>query len=64
VGAAAAVVAVPAVVAVVFLCGRPGQRVTVGVGWGVCGTPVGVVAAALAMAASTRGRHLMFLAPG
>jgi hypothetical protein len=53
--AAAAVGAVPAVVAVAFLHGRPGPRVTDGVGCGVCGTPVGVVAAALAMAASTRG---------
>jgi hypothetical protein len=38
---------------------------TVGVGCGVCGTPVGVVATALAMVASTSGRHLMrFRAPG
>jgi hypothetical protein len=39
--AAAAVGEVPAVIVVVFLRGRPGQRVTVGVGCGVCGTLVG-----------------------
>jgi hypothetical protein len=39
--------------------------VTVGVGCGVCNAPVGVTAAALAMAASTIGRHLMrFRVPG
>jgi hypothetical protein len=56
---------VPVVVVVVFLRGRPGQRVTVGVGCGDCGAPVEVVTAALAMAASTSGRHLMrFRVPG
>jgi hypothetical protein len=63
--AAAAVGGVPAVVVVVFLQGRLGRRVTVGVGCGVCGAPVGVVTAALAMAASMSGRHLMrFRVPG
>jgi hypothetical protein len=56
---------VPAVVVVLFLRGRPGWRVTVDMGCGVCGAPVGVTAVALAMAASTSGRHLMrFRAPG
>jgi hypothetical protein len=63
--ATAVVGGVPAAVVVLFLRGPPGWRVTVGVGCGVRGAPVGVVAAALAMAASTSGRHLMwFRAPG
>jgi hypothetical protein len=63
--ATAAVGGVPAVVVELFLRGRPGWRVTVGVGCGVCGAPVGVTAAALAMAASTSGRYLMrFRVPG
>jgi hypothetical protein len=38
---------------------------TVDMGCGVCGAPVGVTAAALATAVSTSGRHLMrFRAPG
>jgi CelD/BcsL family acetyltransferase involved in cellulose biosynthesis len=49
--ATAAVGGVPVVVVVLFLRGRPGRRVTVGVGCGVCGAPMGVTAAALAMAA-------------
>jgi hypothetical protein len=63
--ATAAVGGVPVVVVVLFLRGRPGRRVTVDVGCGVCGAPVGVTAAALAMVPSTSGRHLMrFRAPG
>jgi hypothetical protein len=63
--AAAEVGGVLAVAVVVFLRGWLGRRVTVGVGCGVCGAPVGVVAMALAMAASTSGRHLMrFRVPG
>jgi hypothetical protein len=60
-----AVEGVPAVEVVLFLRGRPGRRVTVGVGCGICGALMGVVAAALAMVALTSGRHLMrFRAPG
>jgi hypothetical protein len=56
---------IPAVVVVLFLQGRPGRHMTVDVGCGVCGAPVGVTATALAMAAWTSGRHLMrFRAPG
>jgi hypothetical protein len=63
--ATATVGGVPAVVVGLFLRGRPGRRVTVNVGCGDCGAPVGATAAALAMAASTSGRHLMrFRAPG
>jgi hypothetical protein len=41
------------------LRGCPGRRVAAGVGWFTCGALVGV--AAPAMAASTRGRHRMWL---
>jgi hypothetical protein len=46
---------VPAAAVVVSLGGQPGRRVAAGVERVACGAIVGV--AALAMAASTRGRH-------
>jgi hypothetical protein len=61
--AAAAVGGASAVVVVVSLQGRPGRRMAVDVGWDACGAPVGFAAAAIA--ASTRGRHMVRLrAPG
>jgi hypothetical protein len=43
----------------VSLRGRPGRRVAAEVGWIACGAPVGIIA--VAMAASTKGRHRMRL---